>query len=96
MRTTSVLMESRVTPEATSIATPVILTSLRRAPAPRWQVTAALLEGRAACGAPRRRAAVPATPRVIASNFITGIKSTTCHIEIILAYERKSLINLAS
>jgi hypothetical protein len=35
-------------------------------------------------------------PRVIASNFTTGIKSTVCHIEIILVHERKSLINLAS
>ena len=34
--------------------------------------------------------------RVIASNFTTGIKSTACHIEIILGHERKSLINLAS
>jgi hypothetical protein len=42
------------------------------------------------------RAGQLVAPRVIASNFTTGIKSTTFHIEIILAYERKSLINLAS
>jgi hypothetical protein len=45
---------------------------------------------------PERRRLFGVAHRVIASNFTTGIKSTAYHIEIILAYERKSLINLAS